>query len=341
MHAAAQTRRSAADSLGSLLRSVMVIGAVTFVQGASAQAPTLADVEYARVNQQPLLLDLYLPNAPARDRPLVLFVHGGGWSGGSKSPIASGMLPLLQQGVALASVQYRLVNSTDAARYGGSEAVLFPAAVHDVKAAVRFLRAHAGTYGLDRSRFGLWGSSAGGHVSTLTALSTGDPQLEGTVGPHLGESSAVQLVVDAYGPTDLLRMGVDARLAGYSSARWDARYTGHANFIGCGAQGMGAILNNLNNPAAPWPLCVARADLANPILQIDASDPPVWIGHATNDQVVPWTQSRRLSDALQAAQVPVTFVTTRSGGHSLPEALYAQARAFVLAQFASMAESQP
>lgn len=318
---------------------LLLLGSMALSAAAFAQTPTHADLEYARVNQQPLRLDLYLPNAPASGRPLLLFVHGGGWSGGSKFPIAPGMVPLLDQGIALASVQYRLVNSTDAALYGGNEAVIFPAAVHDVKAALRFLRAQAQTYGLDSQRFGIWGSSAGGHLATLVGLSAGDPQLEGTVGSHLNQTSDVQLIVDAYGPTDLLRMGVDATLAGFNSATWDAPFAAHANFIGCGPQGMGAVLNNLNNPDAPWPQCVARANLANPVLQIDAADPPVWIGHASNDQVVPWTQSQRLFDALQAANVMATFVRAASGGHSLAEAQYVQARSFVTARFASIPES--
>ena len=326
-------------SAGALLRLLLGVTVMALAPVAFAQVPSLADVEYARVNQQPLRLDLYLPDAPQAGRPLVLFVHGGGWSGGAKFPIAAGMLPLLQQGIALASVQYRLVNSQDAALYGGQDAVIFPAAVHDVKAALRFLRANAQTYGLDAGRFGLWGSSAGGHLATLTALSDGDLQLEGSVGTHLGVSSAVQLVVDAYGPTDLLRMGVDATLAGFDSTTWDAPFASHANFIGCGSQGMGAILNNLDNPAAPWPQCVARVQLANPILHLNAADPPVWIGHATNDPVVPWTQSQRLFDALQANAVPATFVRTPSGGHSLQEAQYAQARSFIVERFASVPEA--
>lgn len=323
----------------SALRPFLLLSLIAWSHSAFAQIPTFADVEYASVNQQPLRLDLYLPSTPLSGRPLVMFVHGGGWSGGSKSPIAAGMLPLLEQGIALASVQYRLVNSNDANLYGGTEAVIFPAAVHDVKAALRFLRANAESYGLDSQRFGLWGSSAGGHLSTLAALSAGNQELEGTVGPHLSQSSTVQVVVDAYGPTDLLRMGVDATLAGFSSASWDAPYASHASFIGCGAQGMGAVLNNLDNPSPPWPQCVARANLANPILQIDAGDPSVWIGHANNDPVVPWTQSQRLFDALQAASVPSTFVRTASGGHSLQEAQYVQARAFIIARFANMPES--
>ncbi len=300
-----------------------------------AQAPTHANIEYARVNNAPLRLDIYLPATPTSNRPLVIFVHGGGWSSGNKDVVQAGMLPLLNQGYAIASINYRLVNSTDANLYGGMSAVIFPAAVHDVKAAVRFLRANAAVYGFDPNRFGLWGGSAGSHLAAVAGLSTGNIALEGTVGDHVGTSSAVQVIVDGYGPTDILRMGPDASQAGFPGAGWDAPNTSHALLIGCGAQGMGAIRANIDNPAAPWPQCVAQANLANPVLHVDATDPPVWIGHATNDPVVPWPQSQRLYDALLAAAVPTSFVRAATGGHQLGEAQYVQARAFVAAAFAA------
>lgn len=300
-----------------------------------AQTPTLADVEYARVNNQPLRLDLYLPGTPATARPLVIFVHGGGWSSGGKAPIQAAMLPLLSAGIALASIDYRLVNAQHANLYGGMSAVIFPAAVHDVKAAVRFLRANAAIYNFDPQRFGLWGGSAGSHLASLATLSTGNTSLEGTIGDHLATSSAVGMAVIAYGPSDILRMGIDAAQAGFNSAGWDAPNTAHAAFIGCGVQGMGAIRANLDNPAPPWPQCVAQANLANPVLQIDGSDPPTWIGHANDDPVVPWPQSQRLFDALQSAGVDSDFVRAPSGGHQLQEAQYALARSFVTQHFAN------
>ena len=298
-----------------------------------AQVPTLANVEYARVNNQPLHLDLYLPDAPATARPLMIFVHGGAWNSGNKDVIQPAMLPLLDAGIALASVDYRLVNAQHAGLYGGMSAVIFPAAVHDIKAAIRFLRSNADTYQLDPMRFGLWGGSAGSHLAALVALSSGNAALEGNVGGHTDTPSGVQVAVDAYGPSDLLRMGIDATQAGFDGSGWDAPNTAHAVFIGCGAQGMGAILQNLGNPAPPWPACVAQANLANPVLQVDAADPPIWIGHADDDPSVPWPQSQRLFDALQIAGVDAILLRVASGGHQLQEAEYLQARNFVLQQF--------
>ncbi len=314
------------------LFGLMMLAGVATV---AAQAPTHANVEYARVNNQPLRLDLYLPTTPAASRPLVIFVHGGGWSSGNKDVIQPAMLPLLGEGFALASVDYRLVNTQHATLYGGMGAVIFPAAVHDIKAAIRFLRANSATYGFDPQRFALWGGSAGSHLASLVALSNGNAALEGSVGGHLDTASTVHLVVDAFGPSDILRMGVDAALAGFNPFGWDAPNTPHAAFIGCGAQGMGAILANLDNPAPPWPQCVAQANLANPVLQIDAGDPPVWIGHANDDPVVPWPQSQRLFDALQGAGIDSAFVRASSGGHQLQEAQYVTARDFIVQRFAS------
>ncbi len=304
-----------------------------------AQSPMPANVEYARVNNQPLRLDLYLPSAPVSGRPLMIFVHGGGWNSGNKDVIQPAMLPLLDAGFALASVDYRLVNAQHATLYGGMSAVIFPAAVHDIKAAIRYLRANAGTWGLDPQRFGLWGGSAGSHLASLVGLSGGDAALEGAVGNHIGVSSNVQVVVVAYGPSDLLRMGLDATQAGFNGAGWDAPNTAHAVFIGCGTQGMGAILANLDNPAPPWPQCVAQANLANPVLQVDVSDPPIWIGHANDDQMVPWPQSQRLYNALQMAGVDSVFVRAPSGGHQLQEAEYVLARAFVAQRLGNLDQS--
>ena len=315
----------------------MLLAAVLLAVGgiATAQSPTFANIEYARINGQPLRLDVYLPAAPASNRPLAVFVHGGGWSSGNKDVIQPAMLPLLDAGYALASVDYRLVNTQHANLYGGPDAVVFPAAVHDIKAAVRFLRANAAVYGFDPARIALWGTSAGGHLATLVASSGGNAALEGSVGNHTSTSSAVQLVIDGYGPTDILRMGPDAAIAGFNPAGWDAPNTAHANLIGCGAQGMGAIRANIDNPEPPWPLCVARANLANPVLQAGANDPPVWIGHSNDDAIVPWPQSQRLFDALQGAGVDAAFVRAPSGGHQLGAASWSLARAFLLERFAA------
>ena len=152
---------------------------------------------YARVGGTSLRLDLYTPSEAPSGLPTLLYLHGGAWAVGDKSDaVAERLMPIVANGFAVASVNYRLIPS-----------VRFPVPVHDVKAAVRWLRANAAEYGLDPDRIAIGGVSAGGHLASLTALTAGDAQLEGNVGDHLGVSSAVSAAV-AYCPTsDFLLSG--------------------------------------------------------------------------------------------------------------------------------------
>jgi acetyl esterase/lipase len=163
----------------------------------TVQAVIQADLVYARVGGTSLRLDLYTPSGGPSGLPTLLYLHGGGWAVGDKSDAAvERLMPIVANGLAVASANYRLVPS-----------VRYPAPVHDVKAAVRWLRANASGYGLDPDRIAIGGVSAGGHLASLTALTAGDAQLEGDVGDHVGVSSAVSAVV-AYCPSsDFLLSG--------------------------------------------------------------------------------------------------------------------------------------
>ena len=137
----------------------------------------LADVVFARPNGfRPVKLDLYLPPAGA-PKPFVVYVHGGGWSGGSPRNSAAfegwpGVLAsLAARGYVVASLDYRLSGEAP-----------FPAAEQDVKAAIRWLRANAAKYGIDPQRGLIWGASAGGHLAALAATSCGVAALEPEVG---------------------------------------------------------------------------------------------------------------------------------------------------------------
>ncbi len=155
----------------------------------AGDARVIRDLEYARANGKPLLLDLYLPEHAQGKLPVIVSIHGGGWHGGQKE--RSPGLHFTRYGYAVASVDYRLTG----------EAV-FPAQIEDCKAAVRWLRAHAAFYGLDPDRFGAWGASAGGHLSALLGTSGGVAELEGNLG-NSSYSSRVQAVVDYFGPIDV------------------------------------------------------------------------------------------------------------------------------------------
>ena len=151
----------------------------------------LRNLEYARVGDKKLLLDLYLPEKPQGPLPLVIWIHGGAWLGGDKADCPARRL--VQRGYAVASVNYRLSNEA-----------IFPAQIKDCKAAVRWLRAHTAEYGLDAGHFGVWGASAGGHLVAL--LGTSGDTKDFDKGENLGVSSRVQAVCDWFGPTDLLQM---------------------------------------------------------------------------------------------------------------------------------------
>lgn len=151
----------------------------------------LPNLEYARVGNTSLKLDLYLPENVKKDVPVIVWVHGGGWEAGDrKNPPG---LDLVHKGYAIASVEYRL-----------SQQAKFPAQIFDLKGAIRWLRAHARQYGLDPMRFGAWGHSAGGHLVALLGTTGHVKSLEGNEGGNLEYSSAVQCVSDWAGPTDFL-----------------------------------------------------------------------------------------------------------------------------------------
>jgi len=237
------------------------------------------DLPYVSDGHERHRLDLYLPN-DRNDLPLIIYIHGGAWLAGSKDrPVP---LPFLAEGYAVASINYRL-----------SQHALFPAQIEDCKAAVRWLRANAGRYGLDPNRFAAWGESAGGHLAAL--LGTAGDANQFDVGENLAVSSRVQAVVDFFGPTDLLQMDAH-RLPG------------------------GQVHNTADSPESrlvggPVQENKEKAIAANPITYVTKDDPPFLIVHGDADPLVPHHQSELLEAALKKAGVPVTFYTVKGGGH--------------------------
>jgi len=239
----------------------------------------LRNLEYARADAKPLLLDLYLPAEAKRPLPLILWVHGGAWRAGSKDPCPA--VGMVERGYAVASVGYRL-----------SQEALFPAQIHDCKAAVRWLRAHAEKYHLDPKRFGAWGSSAGGHLVALLGTSGGVADLDGNLG-NPDQSSRVQAVCDWFGPTDFCRMS-----EGESAMDHDAANAPESQLIG------GPVQQNKD-----------KAARANPITYVTKDDPPFLIMHGDRDRTVPPNQSQLLHAALQTAGVETTLYMVAGAGH--------------------------
>jgi len=146
---------------------------------------------YARYGEREMSLDLFRPKTAGPPRPAIVCIHGGGWFKGERSSMTNLAMALASRGYVAVTISYRL-----------SGEAKFPAAIQDAKAAVRWLRAEAKTYGIDAGKIGVTGLSAGGHLAALLATSAGVPELEGE-GGHADQSSAVQACLAMGAQSDL------------------------------------------------------------------------------------------------------------------------------------------
>ena len=287
--------------------------AATSVPPAATHVTVLRDLEYARYElggqEHALLLDLYLPEqSTPKPFPLLIYIHGGGWIEGSKDNCPGATFA--QRGYTMACVSYRLPDLTG----GCPQARSFPAQIHDVKAAVRWLRGHAEEYGLDPERFGAMGDSSGGHLAALLGTSHKVAGLEGSA--NLGVSDAVQAVCDWYGPIDVTQsppmivfeddpcqLGLD-----YLNATYGGEETPYFYWTLAWGTFLGGSLAD--------PVVLERAAQAIPLTYVDAGDPPFLVIHGEADGMVPIAQSELLVAALKEAGVEVTFVRLPGVGHS-------------------------
>ncbi|MFM8732670.1 MAG: BPSS1187 family protein, partial [Phycisphaerales bacterium] len=274
-----------------------------------------------------LRMDIYEANSGDGPRPVLVWIHGGGWQSGSHNQVPLMALALRDSGVTVASIGYRL-----------SDQATFPAQLHDCKGAIRFLRANASTYGIDPDRIAVWGSSAGGHLAALLATTGGIARLEGDSGGNLGVSSRVRAGATFFGPTDLLFMepDCDGQSIGCGPDH-DVPSSPESKLLGVTApgQGVGWLRANLGNPAPPFPELIALANDANPVTHVDTGDPPLYIAHGALDTVVPLRQGSRLRDAAAGANLPHVFLVVPDAGHgSLGTAAGDAAAAWILDRLA-------
>lgn len=237
-------------------------------------------VQHDLVYAKELKLDLYQPTAIKSPTPLIIWVHGGAWSGGTKKEMP--LTDLLEKGVAIASVDYRLSGTAP-----------FPANVHDLKAAVRYLRANAAKWNCDPSRFIIAGASAGGHLAALTGLSHGDAELEGKVGDFLDTSSDVQGIISFYGASDLTQILAQSTASGRKMRE-------------------PALTRLLGGPIAEK---AELARLASPIFHLDVKDPPILLFHGDRDPQMPYQQSLDLHAACKVMSLNCQFITIGGGVH--------------------------
>jgi acetyl esterase/lipase len=279
----------------------VVLGAQA--DGGLSRVDVTADVPYKTVDQTVLKLDIYKPQKPSvTPLPVVVYLHGDGWSSGDKFNIRErykgAMLNgLLKNGYAVVSVDYRLP----------SNQVHFPAPIEDSKDAVRWLRKHGAEYHLDTQRIGVWGSSTGAHLALLLAYSS-DADFVGDAGLS-GYSAQVSWVLDHFGPLDLntlFHTEISSfklwLLKVFSHQRYHLRKSSLLAFFGT------------TNPAQTVELCGQYS----PLFYVPVHPVPTLIFHGDADETVPLEQSEQLDALLEQAHVPHDLVVYPDATHGFP-----------------------
>ena len=241
-----------------------------------------ADLPYAGNTNPRQALDLYLPKQRSTDKPLpvVVYIHGGGWSGGSRAGGGPALGAATSGNYAGISVGYRL-----------SAEVKWPAQIHDCKAAIRWIRGHAKEYNLDPDHIGITGSSAGGHLVCLLGLTGDTKELEGTIGEFTNLSSKVNCVVNFYGPTDMAA----PLMQGDAALKDDPAVS--------------ALLGGSLAEKA------AEAKAASPLTYVHAGTPPFLTVHGTKDMRVNFSNATKLHEALTKVGSPSLLLPVTDGGH--------------------------
>jgi acetyl esterase/lipase len=275
------------------MRTILQAGLLLLLIGWTNTRYTLAaeivfekDIEYSNPDNQHLQLNLARPKEAAGRMPAVLCIHGGGFRAGKRDRWDKLCQQLAERGYVAATVTYRL-----APRYQ------FPAAVHDVKAAVRWLRANADKYHIDREKIGVVGDSAGGHLAQFLGVTGDVRQLEGD-GGNADQSSRVTCVVNYYGPSDLTKSYGKSVDAAEVLPLWlggDASKEHH------------------------------RHILASPLYWVTPSAAPTLLLQGTEDRYVNHEQAVWIRDRLKAADVEVELMTLEGAGHGFKGADAAKA----------------
>ncbi|HEV3299461.1 MAG TPA: alpha/beta hydrolase [Planctomycetaceae bacterium] len=234
------------------------------------------NVEYSNPNDEHLQLNLARPSLGDGPFPAVLCIHGGGFRAGTREGYDALCIKLAERGYVAATVTYRL-----APRYK------FPAAIHDTKAAVRWLRANAATYKINPERIGVMGGSAGGHLAQFLGVTAHMPRFEGD-GGNLNQSSSVTCVVNFFGPSDFTKSYGKSVDAGEVLPLW-----------------LGGNLETAR------PLHIQ----ASPLYWVTPAEAPTLCIHGTEDNYVAHEQAVWLVDRLKAATVEAELLTLPGAGH--------------------------
>lgn len=255
-----------------------------------AQVPvtTHHDLTYSTTDREELQLDLAVPAAGEGPYPLLVFIHGGGWAGGNRQSFRSQIQNAARRGYVAATVSYRLMQFDQEKKETTTAKKVFPAQVHDAKAAIRWLRANAAEYHADPERIGVIGFSAGGQLALMLGLTDEDSGLEGN-GGNPKVSSRVQAVVNVSGPTEMKSAWRQ------SSLDWILRL----------------YMGGTPEEAAE------HYRLASPVTWVSQDDPPVLTIHGDQDRVVPVSNARLLDEKLKEVGGSHRLVVLKGQGHGL------------------------
>jgi acetyl esterase/lipase len=228
-----------------------------------------------------------MPATTSRPVPVVIWTGGSAWMADTGKTLAGGVaVQLNPAGYAVVGVSIR-----------SSRQVKFPGQLHDIKAAIRFLRANATKYGFDANHIAIMGDSSGGWTSAMAALTSDAPEMEGSVGTT-GVSSAVQAAVAFYPPTNFLAMDTYALRKCEGSACHDSEQSPESQLVGC-----------------PIQTCPEKVRAASPMTYLTPADPPMLILHGDSDQLVPHNQGEQLYMALNKACKDAIFITLPKAPH--------------------------
>ncbi|MGI6434624.1 MAG: alpha/beta fold hydrolase [Syntrophomonadaceae bacterium] len=255
----------------------------------SAGQNTFLDIPYGNLSAAQTV-DIYLPDDAARPFPVIVSIHGGGWCAGDKmGPDLETAKAGLQRGYAVVSVNYRL-----------SEEAIAPAQIHDIKAAIRFIRANADDYHLDPNRIAVWGSSAGGALAALAGTSAGVEELQDLSIGNPTVSDRVQAVVDWCGPVNLATMDAQFKASGIKGELMDRPDSYGSTYVGKRIS-----------------LVPDRVQMVNAENYITPDDPPFYLQHGTADTLVPYQQSPEFAARLATVlgKDKVHLVTMPGKGH--------------------------
>jgi acetyl esterase/lipase len=252
--------------------------------------PTHADIDYAPPDPSTSVghkLDLYIPAGASAPLPVVMWTGGSAWMADTGKNTARGLaVQLNPSGYAVAGVSIR-----------SSSQVTFPGQLHDIKAAIRWLRTNAAKYSLDPDHIAIMGDSSGGWTTAMAALTGDAAELEGSVGTT-GVSSKVQAAVAFYPPTNFLSMDFWALKKCTPPNCHDNENSPESRLIGCAIQ-----------------TCAEKVQTANPLKYITPGDPPMMILHGDSDPLVPHNQGEQLYMALNKACADAVFISLPKAGH--------------------------